>query len=57
VSSNATEYPMGSHWKHRFEKEIGVTGSWEVPEFREFEDGLAEWGFLYLEMFDLKIQG
>jgi len=43
--------------KTGFEKEIGVTESQEVSEFREFNEGLADSGFLYAEMFDLKIQG
>jgi hypothetical protein len=31
--------PKWNSLKIKLEMEIGVTGSWEVPEFREFNDG------------------
>ena len=35
------------------EKGVGVTESWELPEFWEFNEGLPEGIFLYIELFDL----
>jgi len=40
--------------KTGLEKEIGVTGSWEVPEFWEMK-GLPDGVFLYVELFDFQI--
>jgi hypothetical protein len=36
------------------EQEIGVTESWEVPEFWEMK-GLPDGVFLYVELFDFQI--
>jgi len=37
--------------KTKVKKEIGVTGSWEVPGFRELSEALTGGVFLYIELF------
>jgi hypothetical protein len=42
--SGSQEVHSEAQWnslKTKLEMEIGVTGSWEVPEFREFNDGIT----------------
>jgi hypothetical protein len=52
ITRSAIECPIGIHWKQRPRKKLGATESKEVSEFREFNERLAEGGFLYIELFN-----